>query len=509
MTIKKTALLASAALAAATGLAAQANAAAFYLQEQSTKAVGRAFSGEVSEQGAQQQWWNPAAIGGISGFQNYVGLSFIDPTADATNINSRVVRPGLPLGAAVPGLPDLNNLPGVGPLPVHLSYPNIASSTDPVGGNQNVHNMVNKGYLPNGGFALPLPGGFALGFTMTSPFSFTTNYGPNDWTRYSADKSRLRTFDFQPALAWSNGHISIGAGPNVEYVRATLSNFLPDPLTNIQGALTQSLEQQLALLGPLGATIAQQIGAGVGGPLSAALNTSDGHQYLKGKGWDVGYSFGFQYHNDKVDLGVSYKSAIKHHLKGHLIVDGLGGILATQGANQRVDDARASFTTPWQVNAGLRYHVTPQLTLNTQVTRYGWSKFNAINLYNLGSNPDQAVVENYKNSWAYAVGFDYKLTKQLTWRGGVQRDRTPIQDGFRDPRVPDGNRWNFATGGSFEMNNHMGIDAAFSYDKIQNARISDTTYAYVGTPVQTAIISDGELHNAHALVFSLGGHVAF
>ena len=59
---------------AAGGIAGQAHAAAFYLQEQSTVAVGRAFSGEVSEQGAQQQWWNPAAIGGITGIQTYQGI---------------------------------------------------------------------------------------------------------------------------------------------------------------------------------------------------------------------------------------------------------------------------------------------------------------------------------------------------------------------------------------------------------------------------------------------------
>jgi long-chain fatty acid transport protein len=467
MNIQKTALLASAALAAATGLAAHANAAAFYLQEQSTKAVGRAFSGEVSEQGAQQQWWNPAAIGGITGFQNYVGMSFIDPTADATNRGSVVNRPGFPLGAVIPGAP------------------NIGGVTDPVGGNQNVHNMVNKGYLPNGGFALPLPGDFAFGFTMTSPYSFTTNYGKDDWTRYSADKSRLRTFDFQPALAWHHGGISIGAAPNIEYVRATLSNYLPDPLPNLSG---------IPVLGPT---------------LSGLLNTPDGHQYLKGHSWDVGYTFGFQYHNDKADIGVSYKSAIKHHLKGHLIVDGLSGLLATQGANQRVDNAHANFTTPWQVNFGMRYHFTPRLTLEGQVTRFGWDKFDAIRLSQLGSNPDQAIDENYRNTWSFAGGFDYKLTKKLTWRGGVQRDLSPIVSGFRDPRVPDGNRWNFATGGSYEMTEHMGLDAAFSYDKIKSVNIDSTTVAYAGTPVQTTIVNDGYLHNAHALVFSLGGHVAF
>ena len=51
--------------------AAPAHAGAFYLADQSTKATGRAYSGEVSEQGAQQQYYNPAAIGGIDSLQSY------------------------------------------------------------------------------------------------------------------------------------------------------------------------------------------------------------------------------------------------------------------------------------------------------------------------------------------------------------------------------------------------------------------------------------------------------
>jgi long-chain fatty acid transport protein len=472
------------AAGAVTALAAagQAQAAAFYLQEQSTKAIGRAFSGEVSEMGAQQQWWNPAAVGGISGMQSYVGFSAILPTADATNIGSTVQRPGL-------NLSGLTGIPGL---------PTVLGANDPVGGNQNVHNMVNNGYLPNGGFAIPLPGGFAFGFTATSPYSFTTNYGSSDWARYSADKSRLRTFDFQPSLAWSNGHVSFGAGPNIEYVRATLSNYLPDPLANAGG-----------LPAPLAAALRAGLGLPAGTPLAAVLNTGDGHQYLKGSGWDVGYSLGFQFHNDQVDLGVSYKSAIKHKLKGKLIVDGLGGLLAAEGANQRVDDAVARFTTPWQVNFGARYHVSPKLTLNGQITRFGWDKFDAIRVSNLGTTPDQQIDERYKNSWSFAGGFDYKLTPKLTWRAGVQRDLSPIGADNRDPRVPDGNRWNFATGASYEMTGNMGVDAAFSYDKIQSANIDRVTEAYVGTPLETTIRNDGRLHNAHAIVLSIGGHVAF
>lgn len=458
--LRKGALLAFAGSSALV-MATQANAAAFYLQEQSVKAAGRAFSGEVSEQGAQQMWWNPASVGGIDTIQSYFGFSAILPHGDSTNVNSTVSRPGIPLGALT-GLP----------------LPNIPASTLPVGGVQNAHNPIHNGYLPNGGIGIPLGDKLAFGFTITSPYSFTTRYGADSWARYGADKSRLRTLDFQPVLAFTpTKSISIGAGPNIEYVRATLSNYLPDPLPAIP------------LFNPV---------------------QNDGHQYLKGTAWDVGYSVGVQYHNHLLDLGVSYKSKITHKVKGHLIIDGFTDpLLVAQGANQRVDDAHAEFTTPWQLIFGGRVHVTPQLTLNGQVSRFGWDKFDAIRLSNLGRNPDQSVIENYRKTWSYAAGFDYLVSPKWTVRGGVQRDLSPIQDGSRDPRVPDGNRWNFAAGSSYALTSHFTVDAAANYVKIKSEPIGSTTVAYAGTPVQTIINEDGLLHNAHAVVLSIGGSVTF
>lgn len=435
---------------AAVGMAGQAHAAAFYLQEQSVKAVGRAFSGEVSEQGAQQMWWNPAAAGGITTMQGYFGVNPILPRGDSSNVNTRVVHPRLAV-------------PGVGVIPGAIT---------PVGGAQNEHNPVNNGYLPTGGFAIPLTEHWAFGFTATSPYSFTTNYAADSWARYDADKTRLRTYDLQPVIAFSTGGLSVGAGPNVEYARATFSNYLVDPL--------------------------------------ALLGFGDGHQYLKGDGWNVGYSVGFQFHNNLVDIGGSYKSAIKHKLKGKLIIDGLTDPLSLAlGLNQTHEGAKAEFTTPWQVNLGMRVHATQQLTLNTQITRFGWDKFDAIALSNLGSLGNQALPENYHNTWSYAVGFDYAATPVWTVRGGVQRDLSPISATNRDPRVPDGNRWNFALGTSYALSSHLSIDASASYDKIKGEPIDKISANYPGTPLQTPILTSGELRNSHALIFGLGGHVSF
>jgi long-chain fatty acid transport protein len=426
------ALLAATASMLAGGIATSADAAAFYLQEQSVRGAGRAFSGEVADQGAASLWWNPAAIGGMTGGDAVLGVSRIMPRGDVHNNGTVIVRPG--------------------------------QAPAPVGGNADAHNPINNGTLPSGAVAYALTPRLSLGLAVTSPFSFTTNYKANSWVRYTADKTSLRMVDLQPTLAFAiTPEISVGAGPNIEYVKASLSNFLPN-------------------LSPL---------------------LPDGHQTLKGNGWDWGWSAGAQFHGGPFTIGLSYKSSIKHTLDGQVITAGLFGPLAGQN---RTIDTKANFRTPWQAALGARVKATPKLTVDGQIVRFGWKKFDTINL---GAPLNVAIPENYGSTWSYALGADYAVTPNWTVRAGIQRDETPTRDKHRDARVPDSDRWNFAAGTSVAVTKSIGLDAAVNYIDFKNASIDRTTAAYAGTPVQTPILVNGTLRNAHALVLSLGAHLSF
>ena len=54
-----------------------------------------------------------------------------------------------------------------------------------------------------------------------------------------------------------------------------------------------------------------------------------------------------------------------------------------------------------------------KLTLNAQVIRYGWDKFDAIRL---GAPVNQAIPENYRTSWSYAGGVDYAASPTVNLR---------------------------------------------------------------------------------------------
>ena len=147
--------------------------------------------------------------------------------------------------------------------------------------------------------------------------------------RYTALKSKLRTYDIQPSVAYMvTPELSVGAALNIEYSDATLTNALPN--------------------------------------LSAQL--PDGEQALEGDGWDLGWSAGVQYRSGPLTLGASYKSSVKRNLDGELTQSGLLGPL--EGQN-RVVETGATFRTPWHAMIGARYAMTQQLTLNTQVNRIG------------------------------------------------------------------------------------------------------------------------------------------
>ncbi|WP_322963393.1 OmpP1/FadL family transporter [Sphingomonas fuzhouensis] len=429
----KAPLLASAILSSSFAFAGAAHGQAFYLQEQSARAQGRAFSGEGADTGASSLWWNPAAIAGMERGEAALSASAIIPKGDVVDTGTLIRRPG--------------------------------QTFQPVGGNRVSSDPINRGIVPSGAVAYPLNDRVAVGLAVTSPYSFTTEYGANSWARYSARKTELRTIDIQPSvgvalLDW----LRVGGALNVEYTKAELGNSLPN--------------------------------------LSSAL--PDGFQRLKGDGWDLGWTAGVQLHNDWATVGISYKSRIKHQLKGSLEVGGLLGPLA--GQNRTINDATAEFYTPAQIIVSGRFRATDKLTLNAQAVRFTWADFDAIRL---GAPINQAIPENYKNSFSLAGGFDYAANDRLTLRAGVQRGITPTQNGNRDARVPDANRWNYSVGGSYKVTPRFTLDSAVSYIDFANASIDRRTAAYAGTAVQTPILTSGQVQNARAFVASVGGRFSF
>jgi long-chain fatty acid transport protein len=413
--------------------AGTAEAAGFYLQEQSVRGWGRANSGEVADQGAASLWWNPAAIAGTTDKEAAFGATAIFPSGRVRDAGTLIDRPGVPPA--------------------------------PVGGIAELRNPIVRGVAPNNAFALPLGERVAIGLAVTAPFSFTSDYDPSGWQRYSAIRSRLLTLDFQPSLAVAaTDWLSVGAALNIEYSDAWLSNALPN-------------------LTP-------------GSP--------DARLRLTGNGWDLGWSAGIQLRPaERVTFGIAYKSAVEHKLEGPVEITGLAGPLAARNLRAKTV---ARFTTPWQLTMGARLGVTKSLTLNAQAVRFGWSKFDRIEIDAPISN---AIVQNYKDTWSVALGFDQNLGERLTLRAGIQIDPTPTRDSSRDPRVPDGDRVDYNVGATYRMSGRISLDAAAGYTDLEDSPISRDERFYAGTAAQTDVLTDGRADSQRVIVLALGGRLSF
>lgn len=415
-----------------------AQAGGFYLQEQSVRAVGRAFTGEVADSGPQSLWWNPAAIGGMKGCEAAAGATVIIPRGKVTDTGT-TIRRTLPAPFGV--------------------------VTTPVGGQSEIEDPVVKGLLPSGSAACAVTDRIAFGVALSSPFSFTTEYPADGWTRYSADRSHLRTIDVQPTIAIMPADgLSIGVGLNIEQVNAELTNALPN-------------------LTP-------------GSP--------DGRQALKGSGWDFGWSAGIRYASGPFEVGFAYKSSIEHKLDGKVTVSGLGGPLAVANGTR---DAVATFRTPWQASVGVRAHVSDRLTLNGQVTHFGWSEFDAIRL---GPPVNQAIEQNYDDTFAFGAGLDYRLTDRTTLRAGAMWDQSPVKDGNRDARVPDTDRVTIGVGGSHDLSERFTLEAGLGYTMFEDGPIDRTVRVYEGSlPVPITVNTNGRFTDGNAILLSVGARARF
>ena len=296
-------------------VAAPAFAGSFYLQEQSARGAGRAYSGEAADTGARSLWWNAASIA-RSGREVTGSLHAIriDSEARDTGSSLSLINPANGQVAAT--------------LPVY----------DP---RTTEVNPVRSGVVPNFAMAMPVGERMAIGLSVAAPYNFTTKYEGGSFARYDAATSELRSGDVGLTVAYQvNDWLDIGAGLNAQYVTAKLTSSIPS----------------------------------LSGNPAAPFLALDGVSSLEGDGIDFGWNVGAQVHHGKWDLGLSYRSAIEHDLDGDIVQAMEGAAKPLSFAT----DGNATFNTPWFVSASVRYAATDKLTLNAQVNQIGWSEFDAI-----------------------------------------------------------------------------------------------------------------------------------
>jgi len=190
-------LIAPAATAIALLGATPAAAGGFYINEQSAKGLGRAFSGEVARGGdATALWYNPALATDFDRPIATSALSGIFIAADLENEGSTLTSP----------------FTGGRPAPISGGFGGTPIDTAAV--------PVLAGVLPYGRWR--------LGFNLNAPFGLVSAYDQDFFGRFDSLRTELLTLNAQVSLAYEvTPKLSVGVGANGQYAHAVLESAVP------------------------------------------------------------------------------------------------------------------------------------------------------------------------------------------------------------------------------------------------------------------------------------------
>ena len=298
--------------------------------------------------------------------------------------------------------------------------------------------LGNGKLVPASGFSAQLGDHLYFGLASGSPWGLVTSPRYNSANQVYSRTSRVFSVNFTPTIGWRfNDYFSVGAGMQVEYFRTTLKR-ATGVLPNAPSAI------------------------------------------LNGSGTDLGATVGATFTPwAGTVLGVGWRSQIDHTLEGIFNVAALTLPINT------------TIKLPSVLTLSASQEITNRFRVLGSFEYTDWSRFNSFPVIsevtngplNIGAGPT-VLNFRYKDGYYFSVGGEFKVTPEWTARAGVGYDISPIDTSNRTTNLPDANRVYASIGASYDWNERLSFDAAYSHLFVDRARINIVpgNPAYAGLP---------------------------
>lgn len=285
-----------------------------------------------------------------------------------------------------------------------------------------------------------------LGLGINSPFGLKTNYNQNWVGRYYALDSELTTININPTVAAKlTDNLSVGAGINLQYAKAKLSNAIDFGLIGFSNRLPTP-------------------------PQSA-----DGEVELKGDDLSWGYNLGLLYEpSQSTRIGLAFRSPITHNLEGDADFDVPTAATRLTATGRFTDsDIRAKLKLPATISLNAYQQISPRLAATADITWTGWSRFEELRVeFDNPVEPDSVQPENWHDTFRYSLGLNYALNNAWQLRAGVAYDPSPADEEYITPRIPDSNRTWLAIGASFKASDSFSFDIGYAHLFVDDTEIN-------------------------------------
>ena len=223
---------------------------------------------------------------------------------------------------------------------------------------------------------------------------------------------------------------------------------------------------------------------------------------MEGDGTGIGFNLGALYREGPWSFGASFRSSATVELTGDYVP--LSQTLVFLNVLKRAQTAELSFDLPWRAQIGARYEVNPQLAVEVDVTRTGWSSFNDLKATGKGSG---VTIFQDENDWddanAYRLGITYQVQPQTQLRFGYTFDETGQSDDHFSARVPDNDRHLFSIGLAQAIRSDLTIEAAYMYVVAEDRDYRAST-PYTGADLNGSTALNGDYSmDAHLIGLQL------
>ncbi|MBG3013112.1 long-chain fatty acid transporter FadL [Proteus faecis] len=401
------------ALAAIVGtISSQAGAAGFQLNEYSTSALGRAFSGEgVIADDASVGSRNPAALTMFDRPEFSVGAILINPGVDVK---------------------------GKSPL---------------TGTDTTAKDIAPSALVPNIHFVAPINDKWAIGASGTTNFGLATDF-PDDYPAgLIGGKTDLKTMNLNLSAGYRvNNQFSVGLGLNALYADAEITRHVGEAGKVLGGALSKKpgMEQ-------------------LGGYLSS-LPANARFAQLKGDAWGFGWNAGLLYEFDEDNrVSFTYRSKVKVKFKDGDYQSDLRSIpqlegMGIVGTNGETIKGKLDLNLPeiWEFAA---YHrVAPKWAVHYNFAYTSWSAFEELKATRKSDGQQLfKKEEGFRDAWRVALGTTYYHDDNWTFRTGIAFDDSPVPADKRSISIPDQDRFWLSAGATYAFNKDMSVDVGLAY----------------------------------------------
>ena len=182
---------------------------------------------------------------------------------------------------------------------------------------------------------------------------------------------------------------------------------------------------------------------------------------MSGSGNGFGFNLGGMYKaSDDLSIGVNYRHSVRVDFDGDAEFSE-AGILASSLPNGNIS---TSVTFPKSLALGVSYSLSEKLLVNADYMFVGWSSFDSLIIdfeTNTALLADERSPKLSEDSWNVRFGAEYKYSEALALQIGYLFDKTPVQDEYFEPLLPDANRNGLAIGFDYMLNDNLSLN--FSY----------------------------------------------